>query len=190
MLQRELSYHVPYARLRRLGRSAGRKAYPTLHRLIWAFLAMVMAAVVSLSIFRDPLDRSLARAGLPITSNLLLLVIFVLLFTGLLWIRRYRVREVKRRASFDQLIRLRQDDGGLHIMTDEIEYYVKWPGLSQMLLEPDGIVVSHGNIFFLVPDQAFADSDERLAFIRDVYGRLNEAARARSERHLRLAIGA
>ena len=27
-------------------------------------------------------------------------------------------------------------DGGVHIATDEIEYYLKWRGISQMLMEP------------------------------------------------------
>jgi hypothetical protein len=59
-----------------------------------------------------------------------------------------------------------------------------------MLIERDGIVVSHGNLFFLIPDRAFANPAERLSFIRDVYGRLSESARTLSEKFVRPALAA
>ncbi len=187
MLQRELSYQVPYKRLRKLIRTVRRKAYPS-QWLVWLLLALVLAAVFGASVFGENLRRSLKEAGLPYDTDLLFFAVFVLLLVGLLWLRRYRVREVKRRVNFDHLIRLRQDDGGLHIMTDDIEYYLKWQGLSQLLLERDGVVVSHGNLFFLIPDKAFASAEERTDFIRDVYGRLKETARAISEKHVQAAL--
>ena len=98
--------------------------------------------------------------------------------------------ETQARANFQSEIRLRQDDGGIRIATDEIEYYLKWRGISQMLMEHDGVVVSHGSLFFLIPDSAFADSEERNAFVRDVFGRLGEEARSRSEKSMRPVLNA
>jgi hypothetical protein len=119
---------------------------------------------------------------------MLFIAVGLVFLVGMLLLRRYRVRLMKNRANFDQIVRLKQDDGGLHVITDDIEYYLKWRGLTQMLLERDGLVVSHGNLFFLIPDRAFAGPAERLAFIRDVYGRLSESARAISEKHLRSVL--
>jgi hypothetical protein len=58
-----------------------------------------------------------------------------------------------------------------------------------MLMERDGVVVSHGNLFFLVPDSAFVDTQERNGFVRDVFGRLGEEARSRSESSVRPVLG-
>jgi len=52
----------------------------------------------------------------------------------------------------------------------------------------DGVVVSHGALFFIVPDAAFAGAGDRLAFIREVYSRLSDNARSISEKHVRAAL--
>ena len=91
---------------------------------------------------------------------------------------------MKRRATFNATIRMVEEDSGLRFLTEEVEYYLKWRGISQMLLDHDGVVVSHGNLFFLIPDRAFASPEDRVLFIRQVYGRLGERARSISERHL------
>jgi hypothetical protein len=57
-------------------------------------------------------------------------------------------------------------------------------------MEHDGVAVSHGSLFFLIPDGAFADLQERNAFIRDVFGRLGAEARARSEAFVRPVLDA
>jgi hypothetical protein len=75
-------------------------------------------------------------------------------------LRRFRLGQLNGRANFNQSIRL----------------------------EHDGVVVSHRNLFFLVPDAAFASAEERLSFIRDVYDQLNASARAISEKHLRAVL--
>ena len=119
----------------------------------------------------------------------LLLLCDLLFLVGCAWLlRRWQIGRVKSRVDFDQMVRMRQDDGGLRFATADVEHYVKWSGISQMLLERDGVVVSHGILFFLIPDKAFASATDRLAFIREVYGRLDEKARAMSERHLRSAL--
>src|SRR5262249_59843401 len=57
IMQRELSYQVPFERLSRLGRSAGRKAYATLWWSIWLFVALVLAALIGLVVYGDALVR-------------------------------------------------------------------------------------------------------------------------------------
>jgi hypothetical protein len=101
------------------------------------------------------------------------------------WLQR---KQVKSLVDFDQniTVRLTTDEGGLRIAQEAIEYYLKWQGISQMLVEHDGVVIgSHGILFFLVPDAAFADAGQRLAFIRDVYGRLGDKARSASDKYIR-----
>jgi len=85
---------------------------------------------------------------------------------------------------------MRKDDGGLRFATDQVEYYLKWPGISQMLMERDGVAVSHGSLFFLIPDGAFANVQERNAFVGEVFGRLGGEARGRSEKHIRHVLSA
>ena len=53
-----------------------------------------------------------------------------------------------------------------------------------IFLDRDGVIVSHGNLFFLIPDRAFANPEDRLAFIQDVYDHLGERARSISEKHV------
>jgi len=187
-MQRELTYHVPFERLIKLGRSAGRKVYPTIQWLVWLWVALLIAAWAFLYAFSEEINDMAEDEGIPFAAEMLIIAVGVVFIVGVLLLRRYRVRLMKNRANYDQIVRLKQDDDGLHIITDDIEYYVKWRGLTQMLLERDGIVVSHGNLFFLIPDRAFAGPAERLAFIRDVYGRLSESARAISEKHLRSVL--
>jgi hypothetical protein len=97
---------------------------------------------------------------------------------------------MKSRANFDDAVRFRKDEGGLRCATSQIEYYVKWQGISQMLMGRDGVAISHGGLFFLIPDSAFADLSERNALVRGVFGRMGPAARGRSEKHIRPALDA
>jgi hypothetical protein len=188
MTRRELTYTVPFDRLTKLSRSAGRKAYPTVWLLTWLWLALFLGTLLGLAVYGDNLRDGLDTVGIPAGVEGLFILLAVLFFVGLLALRRLRVRSLKARANFNQTIRLVHDDGGLRFVTDGVEHYLKWPGISQMFVERDGVVVSHGNLFFLIPNLAFADGDERLGFVRDVYGRLSETARALSERHVRAVL--
>jgi hypothetical protein len=187
-MPRELTYQLSYERLTRLSRSAARNAYRTVWVLTWLLLSLFGAALVLLIFYGDVLSGWLDAAGIPAGAELLFLAVALLFFLGSWLLRRFRVRQVKGRANFNQIIRMQQDGGGLRFMTDEVEHYLKWQGISQMLLERDGVVVSHGNLFFLVPDIAFASPGDRLAFIREVYGHLSEAARSLSDRHVGAAL--
>ena len=184
MLQRELSYEIPFERLTRLSRSAGRKAYPAVWWTTWLLLAMYCAAILAIFQYGHHVSIALENIGFPYGIELLFVGAFVLLVAGVLLLRRRQHSQVKQRANFGQTIRLSQDDGGVRFATPEIEHYLKWPGISQMLVERDGIVVSHGNLFFLVPDTAFATPAERLDFLRSVWDRLGEQARALSDKHV------
>jgi len=188
-MERELTYRVPYERLIRLSRSAARKAY-SLMRLLTLIAVVLFALVISgLVVFGEELrDWLEGDLGILFGVDLLFIGSLLAFLASILLLRRHQIRLLKRRADFDDTIRMTQDDGGLRFTTSGIEYYLKWPGISQLLLEHDGVVVSHGNLFFLVPDRAFAGAADRLAFIRDVYGRLSENARKISERHVRSAL--
>jgi hypothetical protein len=187
-MHRELTYQMPFERLLKLSRSASRKAYSSSWYLFLLLLAAYLGAIVGLAVFDSAVTRWQDARGLPwFSAFLLVLVIFVAAF----WVlRRYGLRQMKGRANYGGTVRLRQDEGGLRFMTDDIEYYVKWSGISQMLLEHDGFAVSHGNLFFLVPDSAFSDITERNGLIRDVFARLGEEARARSKKFMRPVLDA
>ena len=188
-MQRELTYHVPFERLVKLSRSAGRKVYPHIRWLVWVMIAIVIAVCAFLYAFGDEIRDVAEDDGIPFATELAFIAVFVAFIVGLRLLRRYQLRLMKDRFNFDQTVRLNQDDGGVRLSTDGVEYYLKWQGLTQMLLERDGVVLSHGNLFFLVPNTAFASPEERLSFIREIYAHLSEKARAISEKHVQPALG-
>ena len=188
-MQRELTYHVPFERLVKLSRSAGRKVYPNIRWIVWVMIAIVIAVCAFLYAFGDEIRDVAEDDGIPFATELAFIAVFLVFIAALRLLRRYQLRLMKDRTNFDQIVRLNQDDGGVRLSTDGVEYYLKWQGLTQMLLERDGIVLSHANLFFLVPDTAFASPEERLSFIREIYGHLSEKARAISEKHIQPALG-
>jgi hypothetical protein len=187
IMQRELSYQVPFKRLRKVGRLVCRKAFPTM-QLVWLLLALYFAGIIGLVIFDKTLDEWFAAIGVRYGGPLLFVGLVLLTVAGLWGLRRLQVRQVKARVDFDQVVRLTQDDNGLRFATEDTEYYFKWRGISQLLLVHDSVVVSHGALFFLVPDSAFAGADDRLAFIREVYSCLSDKARSISEKHVRAVL--
>jgi hypothetical protein len=188
-MQRELTYHVPFERLVQLSRSAARKIYPNIRWIMWVMIAVVLAVCAFLYAFGEEIRDVADDEGIPFATELAFIGVFLAFIVGLRLLRRYQLRLMKKRYNFDQVVRLNRDDGGVRLSTDGVEYYLKWPGVTQMLLERDGVVLSHANLFFLVPDTAFASPEERLSFIREIYGHLSEKARAISEKHLQPALG-
>jgi hypothetical protein len=186
-MQRELSYQVPFKRLRKVGRVVCRKAFPTM-QLIWLLLALYFAAIIGLVVFGTTLNEWLMAVGIRYGVEFLFVSLVLLALAGLWGLRQLQARQVKTRVDFDQVVRLIQDDGGLRFATEDTEFYFKWRGISQLLLVHDAVVVSHGALFFLVPDAAFAGAGDRLAFIREVYSRLSDKARSISEKHVRAAL--
>lgn len=190
MIRREFSYRVPFKRLTRLGRSAGRKAYRTVSLLTRLWLVMYLLALIVLAVYGDEFLPPVTIRGFPAAVLLAFVGVLAVFLFGFWLLRRLRIQQLKERADFDSVIHFTQEDGGLRIATAAIEYYLKWPGITQLLLETDGVAVSHGNLFWLVPNSAFASGEDRLAFIREVYDRLSDKAKAISEKHVRTALTA
>ncbi len=187
-MDRELTYQMPFERLMKLSRSAGRKAYAVSWLATWLLIGLFLAAIVLLIVFDKPIQNWQASVGLPwFSAFLAIFIVYVASFWGL---RRFSLSQMKGRANYQSIVHMRKDGGGLRFATDQVEYYLKWPGISQMLMERDGIAVSHGSLFFLIPDRAFADLGERNAFIGEVFGRLGAEARERSEKHVRPVLSA
>jgi hypothetical protein len=179
-MQRELTYQLPFERLVKLSRTASRKGYPIVWWLTWLWIGLFAVGIIGMIVFEDDIQDVLG----PLDMGLLMPAVALVFFAGAYLIRRLRTAHVKSRATFNDTIKLTQDEGGLRFATEEVEHYLKWRGISQLLLEPDGVVVSHGNLFFLVPNAAFPSADDRVAFIWEVYGRLGERAKSISRRHV------
>jgi hypothetical protein len=190
MIQREFTYQVPFQRLNKLARSAARKAYGTVLLLTQLWIVIYLLAIILLAVYGDAFLPQITIRGFPAGILLAFLGVGAIFLLGIRLLRRLRTRQLKERANFDSAVHFTQEDGGLRIATPAIEYYVKWQGISQLLLEPDGIAVSHGNLFWFVPNSVFLNPEDRLAFIREVYERLGERAKAVSERHLRPVLAA
>ena len=187
-MNRELTYQMPFERLTKLSRAMSRRAFSASWLAFWVLLAAYIAALVAIVVFDKTVTSWQDALGLPPFSTF---AVIVLLFViALLALRRYGRQLMKGRANFDDAIRFRKDEGGLRFATSDIEYYVKWQGISQMLMDRDGVAISHSNLFFLIPDSAFADLSERNALVRDVLARLSSKAQARSEKHVRPALSA
>ena len=177
----DLTYHLPYERLQKLGRAMGRKAY----RRSWsgrrALFALFFAGLAAIIIFTEEVDGWFASMGIPAGGTAVIFVLLAIFLYGLMRLRKAQCRELQSRVNFDQAVHLTREAEGVRIGTQEIEYFIRWPGITQMLMEPDGVVLSHGSLFFLVPDSAFATAAGRNAFIRNVYARLGDEAKAKSE---------
>ncbi len=158
-------------------------------------LFLVIVVMLPLLGFRDELIGLAAAIGLPPAlmeyANVAVFgLAFVLIFSGIRLIGRSQRREAKARVNFGATAHLVQDENGIAIAGEGIEYRLKWAGISQMLIEPDGIVLSHGSLFWLIPDAAFAGPEDRLGFIRDVYSRLERTGARHQSRPDRTASGA
>ncbi|MEO8420139.1 MAG: hypothetical protein ABI457_02995 [Hyphomicrobium sp.] len=187
-MDRELTYQMPFERLVELGRSAGRKVFAKLRAAFLLLIGLFCVAMALLTSFNEPIQKWQASVGLPEPSAYI--AVLVAFAAAILELRRFRLRQIRSRADYDSAVRMREDDGGLRFATDQVEYYLKWQGIGQMLMERDGVAVSHGNLFFLIPNDAFSALAERDAFVRDVFGRLGAEAQARSEKHMRPILDA
>jgi hypothetical protein len=189
-MQLELTYQMPFRRLAKLSRSVRFRLFRTSYLLAGLILTLLVAWLAGIVIYADALDRwmlsvgiSRAVGGIPVIGSGVMLWVAGIILVG--WLQR---KQAKSLVDFNQnvTVRLTKDDGGLRIAQEAIEYYLKWQGITQMLVEHDGVVVvSHRILYFLVPDAAFADAGQRLAFIRDVYGRLGDKARSASDKYIR-----
>lgn len=188
MLDRELTYQMPFARLLKLSRSASRKAFGSSWYLTWSLVVGYFAMLGALVFFADEIGRLERQFGIP--WWLWFAGLIAALLVGLFTLRRHARGLMRSRADYDSTVRFKEDADGLRFATPQVEYFIKWNGISQMIMEPDGVAFSHGSLFFLVPNTAFASTIERDALVRDVFARLNEAARERSETFIRPVLDA
>lgn len=192
-MQLELTYQMPFRRLAKLRRSITRKVYGTPLLLFGLWLAGWFAAVAAIDLNANALDKWMQSVGIPYPYRWLLALALVaaLFLASAILGGRFSSRLIKNwLVDYDGAVRLTNDDGGLRFATSGTEYYLKWQGISWMLMEGDGLVVSNGVLFFLVPNAAFADTGQRLAFIRDVYSRLGDKARSASDKYIRSVLHA
>jgi NADH:ubiquinone oxidoreductase subunit 3 (subunit A) len=179
VLDRELTYQMPFERLVKLSRTASRRAFGSSWYLLALLFAIYLVALYLVIAYADPLNVWLAEYGLPEFTPMA--AVIVGFFAAFWWLRRRGLNQARQRADYDSDVRFREDVDGLRFAPPEIEYLLRWHGISQlMLLETDGMLVSHGNLFFLVPNEAFRDAAERDALTRDVFARLNATAQERS----------
>jgi hypothetical protein len=185
-MQLDLTYQVSLERLAKLSRSAFRKTFPKIWLLQWLLCWGLLAVSLASFEYSDELDLWMQTAGMPLVLRLglpwLPLASFVAIF---ILLHRLKVELSRSLLDFDPTIRLTKDDSGIRLTTEGVDIYVKWRGISQMLMERDGVAVLCAHTLFLVPDAAFPDAGTRLAFITDVYGHLTEKARSVSEKYIR-----
>lgn len=183
MLDRELSYQMPFKRLMKVSRMASRRAFAGSWRLLFLLVAAYFVAFGLIIAFPEPVADWLADHNLPAVAPIFLLL--AAFFAGFWLLRRHGVKQMKQRADYDGVVRFREEQDGLRFATSDIDYLVKWRGLSQMILvETDGVLFSHGSLYFLVPIEAFHDTKERNELVRDVFARLSEEARERSGKYV------
>lgn len=185
-----VTYTLPFARIQKLSRTGSRKSFKPIFILTWAWFALYFAVLAVIFAFQRDVDRIVANlsrgTGLSfdITFALLFAVLIALFLLGLVFIRRFARKEMQRRVNWDQQATLDPVPGGIHIATPSIEYVLKWQGIHEVLREPDGIVFVHGALFFLVPDAAFEDQDNRNRFMDYVKQNLPKSVTERSAKEL------
>lgn len=179
MLGRELTYHMPFERLVKISRMASRRAFSSSWWLLAAFFLIYVVALGLVIAFSRPLNDWLSVYGVPEIMPVAAVVAgFAIAFW---WLRRRGLNQARARADYDSAVRFAQETDGLRFATPEVEYFVRWQGISQMMLiESEGLMFSHGNLFFLVPNEAFRDGQERDDLARDVLPRLTQVSRDRS----------
>jgi hypothetical protein len=188
-----VTYTMPFARLRRLRRRGTRRSFPLAFYLSWGWIGLFLATFVLIGVFPArfvALVRSVARPlglSFPLAHDLAFLLLLGVFLAGIIVIRRLFRAAQAARIDYDAAITLAPNPAGLHLAAREIEYIVKWPGVYELLNEPDGIVLVCGGLFFLIPDRAFATAAAREAFLDHVAAHLTTEARARSETELQLA---
>ena len=181
-MDRELIYQVPFDRLTKLSRSLRRQAFPAAWTNLWLMLGVFFAGLLLLAALGEPFERWQASLGLPKETAFVLWV--AAFIAAMYFVRRTARQDLKGRANFDAAVRLRRDEGGLRIMNDQIEYYLKWNGISQLLKAHDGVAFAHAGLIFFIPDNAFSNEAERNGFVRDVFARMSAEAQKRSQKNV------
>ena len=191
----ELTYKLSLDRLTRFQyamQARSRRITLRTSRGRWTVYLLSMGLVTGMLMAMDPVTAAIASVFGSSNASMgyfgLLALLIVLSIVGRKWMERRERMRAEERYNYDEAISLKQHERGIHIGTDAIEYDLKWRGIEQMLLEPDGIVLGHGQMFWLIPDSAFPSPAARRTFVRDVYGRMSDEARAASAANIKLLL--
>src|SRR3954454_4776841 len=90
-MQRELSYQIPFKRLRKVGRLVCREAFPTM-QLIWLLLASYLAGIIGLVVFGNTLSEWLTPFGIRHGVEFLFVSLVLLALAGIWVLRRLQSR--------------------------------------------------------------------------------------------------
>jgi hypothetical protein len=189
-----VTYTMPLARLQRLRWRGTRRSFPWAFYIQWGSVGLFLATLGLIALFPAGFQAAvralLARPfGLrfSVAHDLAFWLLLGFFFSVVILNRRLFRAAQSSRINFDAAITLAPDPAGLDFAGREIEYILKWPGIWQLLREPDGIVLVCGGLFFLVPNSAFATAAARQAFLDHVAANLTPEAQARSETELQRA---
>ncbi len=185
----KLTYELPYARMRKLGRKANRKIFGDIQIIFLAWTLVFVLLFLSMEFWPTYAYKALSAIteslGLPPESSTLLIYIILFLyllgFALLIWATR---RRVQKHVDFHDSVTLTTQDSGVCIETSSIAHLLKWKGIDEIFIEPDGPVLRSGVFFFLIPNKAFAGDAQRSAFLSNVLRHIGPDARERSERNL------
>src|ERR1700754_2179959 len=98
-MDRELAYQMPFERLVKLSRSAGRKAFRRSWLALWLIIALFFGGIALLIVFDRTVQAWQASIGLPWFTAFAALVIAY--FAALWALRRFGLRQMKSRADYD-----------------------------------------------------------------------------------------
>lgn len=188
----KLHYTVPLSRLTRLGRQAMRKS----HRGLWIVslifrLFIIVPALVFL--LRPAWARAMMESlggifGVPEQGGFIFIFLFLAILIGGYWgLRKMSRALIGEKIDFEQTITLslientEKATGGVRIISKDMEYFLKWPGIHQVQKHKDGFALAHGVFYFFIPFTAFENSDQQKGFIRDILHHINPQALAQSQ---------
>ena len=189
----KLSYKVPYARIIKLSRSANRHTFRDIWLMSWAlrlfFIAFALAIIAWPERAAEYLYMFNKAVGLPPEETWLPMFGIVGAFIGGLFALRHLQRKrLQQRVDFDETIHLTAEERGVRFESSTLDYFLKWAGIREIYMEPDGPVLAHGTFYFLIPNDAFASEQQRVGFLRHILARLEPEAREKSERQLADAL--
>lgn len=195
MLERELTYTVPFDRLARVACSTQRKICGTCRVCLLASLlagvAVVLSTFLNHAIVESLVEAGLSKAYAQVTSIAAIVGSFICLAASFNLTQRRCVATLTQRNPAIAPTRLRVDEVGLWFLMEPADYHVKWVGIDQIYLEPDGIVIiSYGGLSYFIPDAAFDTTVKRNQFARWLYSQISQRAQERSSDDLKLVLGA
>lgn len=186
-----VTYLLPQSRLRRVARRGMRRSFSGFFVLTWVWIAVYIAALASFSVFSDEIVRFLRRTVVPMgvsvdaAVGILMAGLVAIFVAGLIFQRRLFRRELEQRINTTNEVVLAPIAGGVRIGSEAIEHHLRWAAIDQVLIEPDGLALVHGALFFFVPAAAFPSDQAFQAFRDYIIANMKPAALERSRKELR-----